>query len=138
MFVCDTNLLAEIMRDEPNAGVADWLRGCRIDELYTTVICQMEIAFGIRRLSVGKRRSRLEDAAKPLFLEDFKGRLLTFDAVAADRCADMRIRRQRSGRPIAIEDAMIAAIAAIQNAAVVTRDEAGFLGTGVAVINPWR
>ena len=138
MFICDTNILAEIMRDEPNVGVADWLSGCRIEEVYTTVICKMEIIFGIRRLHAGKRRARLEDAAGRLFSEDFAGRMLTFDSAAAERCADLRITRQKGGRPIAIEDALIAAIAIVHNAAVVTRDEAGFEGTGIAVINPWR
>ena len=33
---------------------------------------------------------------------------------------------------------MIAAAAAVHHGAVVTRDEAGFVDTGVAVINPWR
>ena len=138
MFVCDTNLLAEVMRDQPDPGVVDWLRGCRVDELYTTTISQMEILFGIRRLPAGKRRSRLETAAKRLFSEEFQGRMLDFNAAAADRCADLRLSRQRRGRPIAIEDAMIAAMAAVHHGAVVTRDEKGFADTGIAVINPWR
>lgn len=138
MFICDTNLLAEIMRDKPDASVASWLGDCRIDEIYTTVISRMEIVFGIRRLPAGKRRARLEDRAKRMFAAEFEGRLLTFDSIAAERCADLRVQRRKRGRPIAIEDAMIAAIAAVHHAAVVTRDEAGFADTGVAVINPWR
>lgn len=51
--------------------------------------------------------------------------------------ADRRILRAVGGRPLAPEDGMIAAIANIHGAAVVTRDVGGFEGCGVLLVSPW-
>lgn len=45
--------------------------------------------------------------------------------------------RERMGRPIGELDCMIAAIARVNGAAVVTRDAGGFENCGVEVVNPW-
>ncbi len=56
---------------------------------------------------------------------------------AASAYADIRIARERAGRPVAREDGMIAAITKTAGATVVTRDEIGFAGCGVPIITPW-
>ena len=65
-------------------------------------------------------------------------RVFPFDEAAASVYADMRIARERAGRPLAVEDGMIAAIARVVGAHVVTRDTAGFAGCGVPTVNPWE
>jgi toxin FitB len=65
-------------------------------------------------------------------------RVIPFDADAAEHYAEVVIGRRRIGRPIAIADAQIAAIALASNAAVATRDVADFEGCGVAIVNPWE
>ncbi|WP_245797831.1 hypothetical protein [Mangrovactinospora gilvigrisea] len=45
--------------------------------------------------------------------------------------------RKRSGRPIAAADARIAVICARRGAALAARGTEGFVGTGVALVNPW-
>lgn len=137
MYIFDTNLLSEIMRETPDPTVAIWLQACPIETMFTTTICQTEILYGVRRLPPGQRRDRLIAAARAMFETTFAGRILAFDATAAAACADIRIARDRAGRPITTEDGMIAAIGRIAGAAIVTRDEGGFTGCGVPVINPW-
>lgn len=137
MRLFDTNVLSEVMRDQPHPAVAAWLRSCPPEAMFTTAVSRGEIAYGIRRLPEGGRRSRLERAAQVMFAQEFDGRVLPFDAQAADIYADLRISRARDGRPLAAEDGMIAAIARARGAAVVTRDAGGFEGCGLTVINPW-
>jgi predicted nucleic acid-binding protein len=138
IYVFDTNVLSEVMREEPSPAVAAWLSTCPADAMFTTAISRSEIFYGIRRLPQGARRHRLERAAQAMFAEEFEGRILPFDAPAADLYADLRIVRARSGRPLAVEDGMIAAIAKARGAAVVTRDLGGFDGCGVTLIDPWE
>ena len=67
----------------------------------------------------------------------FRGTVLPFDGEAAELSAVMRAMRRRMGRAVGTEDCMIAGIARQHGAMVVTRDEGGFEGYGVPVINPW-
>ena len=107
------------------------------DLLFTTAVCQAEILSGLAVLPQGRRRSELEAAAWAMFLEDFGGRVLPFDTVAAEGYAEIYARRRRAGRPGATADLMIAAIARVHGASVVTRNVADFDACGVAVLNPW-
>jgi predicted nucleic acid-binding protein len=137
MYVLDTNVISEIIKEVPEASVAEWLKTCPIDWVFTTVICQSELLYGVRRLPESRRRHRLQAALGSLFNQVLVGRVLTFGEAAASAYADIRIARERAGRPVAQEDGMIAAIVKIAGATVVTRDETGFAGCGVPVINPW-
>lgn len=73
-----------------------------------------------------------------MFAQEFPGRVLPFDAEAANLYADLRILRAQQGHPLAVEDGTIAAIARTHAATVVTRDVGGFERCGVAIINPWE
>ena len=137
MYVLDTNVLSEIAKERPEAAVAEWLKACPIDWVFTTVICQSELLYGVRRLPESRRRDRLQAALGSLFSQVLAGRVLTFGEAAASAYADIRIARERAGHPVAQEDGMIAAIAKTAGATVITRDEMGFAGCGVPVINPW-
>ena len=137
MYLLDTNVLSEIVKEAPDRSVAEWLKACPSDQVFTTVICQSELLYGVRRLPESRRRYRLEAALGSLFSEVLAGRVLTFGEAAAAAYADIRIARERAGQPVAQEDGMIAAIAKTVGATVVTRDETGFAGCGVPVINPW-
>jgi predicted nucleic acid-binding protein len=137
MFVLDTNVLSAMMRPEPVPQVADWVAGQQINLLYTAAVCQAEILSGLAIMSEGRRRHVLEDAARAMFQEDFEGRVLPFDMAAAGAYADIFAARRRAGRPAATLDLMVAAVARVHRAAVVTRDVLGFADCGVAVINPW-
>jgi predicted nucleic acid-binding protein len=72
-----------------------------------------------------------------MFLEDFAGRVLPFDAEAAFAYADLFAARRRAGRPAAIADLMIASIARVKGASVVTRDIGDFEECGRTLTDPW-
>lgn len=64
-------------------------------------------------------------------------RLLAFDATASVTYADICARRRRQGRPISRFDAMVAAICRTHDATLYTRNVKDFVGTEVAVVDPW-
>lgn len=137
MFLLDTNILSEVLRTNPAPAVAAWITGHPIEILFTASPCQAEILAGIAVMPQGRRRHILEAAARVIFAEDFADRVLPFDTAAAHAYADIVAVRRRAGRPIATIDLMIAAIARVNDASVVTRDSAGFAGCGLTVIDPW-
>ena len=108
------------------------------DLLFTAAVRQAEkILSGIGVLPRGRRRAALEMAALAMFRDDFADRILPFDTDAAVAYAEIFADRRRTGRPAAMADLMIAAIARVRGASVVTRDTAGFDGCGLTLINPW-
>lgn len=138
MIILDTNVVSELMRASPSQAVLDWIAGQPMADLFTTTITQAEILFGVALLADGRRRAGLAQAAGQMFAEDFAGRVLAFDASAAQAFAPIAAARRRAGRPIAAFDAQIAAIAFASGAVLATRNVADFEGCGVVVVNPWE
>jgi predicted nucleic acid-binding protein len=64
--------------------------------------------------------------------------VLPFDQEAARRYATTAVVARASGRPLAVADGYIAAIAGARGFAVATRNVGDFSATGVPVIDPWR
>lgn len=138
MIVLDTNVLSELMRPAPSEAVLRWVSGHPAAGLFTTTVTQAEILFGIALLPEGRRRSDLLMAAGQMFAEDFAGRVLPFDAMAATAFASIAAGRRQKGRPTGAFDAQIAAIAASRGAALATRNVADFLDCELPIINPWE
>jgi len=137
MFILDTNVLSAMMGAQPVPQVATWVAAQKMDLLFTASVCQAEILSGLAIMPQGRRRDALEVAARAMFTEDFEGHVLPFDMPAAVAYAEIFAARRFSGRPTATLDLMIAAVARVHGASVVTRDSGGFDGCGVPVIDPW-
>lgn len=135
--ILDTNVVSELMRPEPNADVLAWSKQQPVGELAITAITMMEVRYGIARLPDGARKNDLEARFRRFLTLGFGGTVLPFDGDAAEFSAVMRAMRRRMGRAVGTEDCMIAGIARHHGATVVTRDEGGFEGYGVPIINPW-
>lgn len=137
MIVLDTNVVSELFRPEPDAGVVD-----RIDTLTGTValtaVTVAELLAGVRRLDDSRRKVALAQAIGSI-VEEYaaRGSVLPFDAHAAEHYADIVTTRTRSGRPISTADAQMAAMCRSRGGACATRDTEDFVGTGVAVIDLW-
>ena len=137
MIVIDTNVLSELMRPSPDPRVVAWMSTVAPGEAVTTSVTIAEIGHGLRRLPRGKRRARLEDAFDSLVIE-LDREILAFDREAADHYARISQQREAAGKPIDQLDCMIGAICASRAAALATRNERDFEGTGIAIVNPWR
>lgn len=138
MIVLDTNVVSELMRQEPHPAVLSWVGEQRPPALHTTSVTQAEVLYGVALLPAGKRRDALAAAAAAIFAEDLGGRVLPFDSAAAERFAEIVAARRRAGSPIEKFDAQIAAIALAAGASLATRDTGDFAGRGLAVVNPWQ
>lgn len=138
MIVLDTNVLSELLRPAPEAGVVAWVSNQPRAALFTATVSRGEILYGLRLLAEGQRRQRLWEAALAIFDEDLAGRVLSFDNAAADAYAEIAAVRRGSGRPISQFDAMIASVTYSRGASVATRNVRDFEDCGIEVINPWE
>ena len=137
MYVLDTNVVSELMREQPQAEVLVWMDRQLTDNLYVTAVTEAEIRTGIAILPDGERRRGLTAAAERAFGVLFAERILPFDSDAAQVYAVVVVTRRTAGHPITQADCQIAAIARSLGASVATRDVKGFEGCGIDVINPW-
>lgn len=137
MIVLDTNVVSELMRAAPSQAVLAWLAAQPSASLFTTTITQAEVLFGVACLPAGRRRDDLTSAAEAMFEVEFAGRVLPFDAAAAQAFAPLAAERRRQGRPVGAFDVQVAAIAASRRASVATRNVEHFDGFGPPVVNPW-
>ena len=137
MIVLDTNVISEIFRPQPAPQVVEWLESLTGDVAITTVTLA-ELLAGVRRLPDGRRRSVLSariDVALQPYRETRS--ILAFDDEAADHYAEVFVAREKTGMPISMADAQIAAICRTHHASCATRNTKDFAGTGIALINPW-
>lgn len=135
MIIFDTNVISEMMRDEPDPEVLAWT--ATAGRLHTTAITLAEVEYGIVRLPDGRRRDQLKATAARVFA-DFDDLIVPFDARAARRYGGIVASREVVGRPVATADAQIAAICASRDARLATRNVADFDATGISLIDPWN
>jgi len=136
LILLDTNVLSELVRPRVDPLVLSFLRQQLQPTLFTSSVCEAEIRYGLARMPAGRRRNELAGRFSVLFA-GFASRILAFDSAAADCYGAVRAAREEAGRPIEVEDAMIAATARAYGVAIATRNIGDFVGCGVRVVNPW-
>ena len=95
----DTNVLSELMRDQPAVAVLDWFAQKTHEVMHVSTVTQAEIFTCIALLPVGKRRTALAVATDQMFEQDFAGHCLAFDAAAAKNYALIVAKRTRPVHP---------------------------------------
>ena len=122
-YLLDTNVLAEPLRPQPNAGVLAGLRS-HAHEIGTASVVWHEMWYGCRRLPPSARRQAIED-----FLLQVVGAsipILPYDQRAADWHAVQRARLAAAGKTPRFADGMIAAVAFVNDLTLVTRNVRDF------------
>ena len=137
MIVLDTNVVSEAMKPKPDPSVRAWLNEQSADTLYLSSVSLAELLFGIAALPDGRRKNMLSEALDGL-MALFRGRVLSFDADAARKYAELATTARTAGRGFPVPDGYIAAIAVSQGHQVASRDMAPFEAANLDVINPWE
>jgi predicted nucleic acid-binding protein len=137
VIVLDTNVLSELMRAHPEERVLRWVNAQPAEDLWVTSVTVGEVLYGVARLPRGRRKAALLEAATTMFLEDFGGRCLAFDAEAAFEYAALVSTRDAAGKPISMPDAQIAAMCLQHEATLATRNTRDFEHLEIELFNPW-
>lgn len=137
MILLDTNVLSALMQRQPDPMVVAWLDGLPTQSVWITSVTVFEVRFGLKLLADGRWRRQLEDAFTRALDEDLEGRVLPFDVSAAQAAGVIAAHRRRVGRPVAIRDLQIAAIAAVRKATLATRNTRHFEDLDISLVDPW-
>lgn len=133
MIVLDTNVLSEPLRFQPDPRAMDWLRNSGPSTI--TAVSVGEILRRVARLPEGRRRTSL--AADVHQAISGVAEVLPYDESAARIYAEIQEARRGNGRPLSVEDGMIAAICLARGIALATRNVKDFDMLGLEVVNPW-
>jgi toxin FitB len=136
-WLLDTNVVSELRRPKPAAAVANFVTAQPGDLLFTTQVTFGEIRFGIEQLEDAGRRAEihlwLDRTLRPLFAN----RVLAITEDVIVRWKAMVVEGQKRGHTFGQPDLFIAAIAALEDLVVVTRDIDEFVAAGVPAFDPW-
>ena len=138
MILLDTNVLSELMKPAPEPTVVQWLDAQLDSQVFLPAITKAEIELGIALLPNGKRKDTFTRLASALF-DEFRNRILPFDAGAASYYANLVATARKTGRTISVEDAQIAAITQANRLTLATRNTRDFeFIPDLLLINPWE
>ncbi|MGA2856362.1 MAG: type II toxin-antitoxin system VapC family toxin [Candidatus Sulfotelmatobacter sp.] len=137
-FLLDTNCISELVRNNPEPRVLQWIEAADESLLYLSVLTMGEIRKGIARLPASRRRTRLETWLELELGARFAGRILSIDREIADRWGILAAVAKRAGRALSAVDGLLAATALHHNLTIVSRNVSDFADTHVPVLNPWE
>jgi predicted nucleic acid-binding protein len=135
MIIVDTNILSEPLKAKPNDHVLAWFLENQ-KELCTTAITIGELMAGACSLPAGKRREGLRSAIEGL-ASAYGDRVLAYDAPAAKTYGIVQGKAKEQGRPLSVEDGMIAALCLNHDAALATHNTKDFEHLGLTLIDPF-
>jgi len=133
-YLLDTNVISELRRKTPNAGVVEWFARRPASTLFLSVLTLGELRKGVEGVTDADRRLTLLDWLEAGLPNFFTGRILPVDAHVADRWGKMVAA---AGRPLPAIDSLLGATAAHHSLSLVTRNVRDFSDLGFDVINPW-
>lgn len=138
MIILDTNVVSERFRPQPDQRVKHWLRTVGRVDIAITAITVAELRIGAAEMAQGRKRAELESKIDRLVGEELRDCIEDFDLAAADMIPRLISKRDGIGRPITMENAMIAAICLTRGAMLATRNTKDFDEVGITLINPWK
>jgi predicted nucleic acid-binding protein len=128
-YLCDTNVISEIMRRAPEPVVERWLKS--LETINISVVTVEEIHCGLAHRDAHRQLGWFQEFC------DQCCTVLPLDAAVAAHAGALRGQLLRLGRRHSQADMLIAATAAMHKLTVATRNVADFDHCGVAVLNPF-
>jgi tRNA(fMet)-specific endonuclease VapC len=122
MFLLDTNIISELMKKQPNPYLVEKMEGVSDSFLCTASVCAMELRYGTLRVP---NSEALWSKIQNQILSRIQ--ILSFGYQEAMKAAELLRSLYAAGRPIGIEDTMIAATAMGSGLIVVTANTEHFL-----------
>ena len=118
-YLLDTNILSEPVVARPNPLVLEKIKANSASLAISSVTWQ-EVLYGMFLLPTGKRRDQIEDYLFRRIRPALP--IVGFEEPAAKWQAEQRARLRKAGKPPSYPDSQIAAIAAVNDMVLITRN----------------
>ncbi|RFF27815.1 MULTISPECIES: type II toxin-antitoxin system VapC family toxin [unclassified Wenzhouxiangella] len=138
MILLDTNVLSELMKARPQAGVIAWLNEMETTQLWLSTITIAELEYGLQVMPGGERKTMLKHRFDGFVDSAFSGRVLGFGFRPAVIYGEIMSHRRSEGRPMSVPDGQIASIALSRGLKLATRNTRDFQDCGLDLINPFK
>ena len=133
-YLLDTNVVSELRKRSPNPGVTAWFETAQPSELFLSCLTIGEIRLGIERI---RRKDEVQARAIEHWLTGlrtlYRDRIVTIDADVTEVWG-----RINAAATLPVIDGLLAATALAADWTIVTGNVAGFVPSGVRVLNPWE
>ena len=132
-YLLDTNVVSELRKARPHAGVVAWLSAQEEEQLFLSAVT-------IGELQAGIERTRGQDPSKASEIEFWVDRVAaSYQILPMDTLCFREWGRIMGRKPDRLlEDAMIAATARVHHLIVATRNEGDFRQLDVRILNPFK
>lgn len=134
-YLVDTNVLSELVRNQPAEAVARWFEAIPPQEIYVSVITLGELRRGVERLAESPKRTRLRRWLEHELLAGMQDRVLPVDQAVAERWGRLMAESERT---LPAFDSLLAATALHHHLDMVTRNKKDFQHAGLHCIDPWQ
>ena len=128
-WLCDTNLISELMRKQPNPNVVTWAEAQ--DAFHLSVITCDEIYTGLSQKSLLKKKAWFER------ILEHQCAVLSIEPEIAKLSGELRGEMLSKGISRSQADSLIAATARHHKLTLVTRNTKDFEGCGIPILNPF-
>ncbi|MBT8227280.1 MAG: type II toxin-antitoxin system VapC family toxin [Dactylosporangium sp.] len=133
-FLLDTNVVSELRKVNPNAGVLSWYHDHADAEVFLSCLVLGEIRQGIERLR--RRHSPKADLLEQWvvgLLSTYHDRILPVTAEIAEVWGQLNVPPS----PPPVVDGLMAATAKVHRLTLATRNVSDVVRTGVRLVNPF-
>jgi predicted nucleic acid-binding protein len=136
-WLLDTNVISELRKENCHPAVKAWSDRQSPQSFYLSTITIAEIRFGIEQVKDKAFREELTEWLEQVLRTWFSDRLLGVDEEVILRWRWMVEKGRKENYTFSQPDLFIAAIAAVNDLCVATRNVEDFEKSGVAVFNPF-
>lgn len=128
-YLCDTNVLSELIRREPDRRLVSWME--RQPSIALSAVTVEEVLYGLS----WKPHPRIQEWFDR-FVHDLCDVLPVSEEIAR-RSGELRGAFQSRGDTRSMADMLIAATAQLHQLTLATRDVGHFQGCGIPLLNPF-
>ncbi len=137
-YLLDTCVISELVRNEPNEKVIQWIDSIDEEKLNLSVITIGELEKGVNKLKPSKRKDKITEWLHEDLLFRFHGRIINLDVSIMIEWGRMAAALESQGLIMPSIDSLIAATVRYYKLCLATRNGRDFLNCDIQLINPWN